>query len=67
MYILFQTETVEEPLDEEEAKAEEEKEETDEEAAVEEEEEEKKPQTKKVRAMLICGHLSQHVHATVID
>ncbi|KAM4676139.1 endoplasmin [Discoglossus pictus] len=39
------TETVEEPIDEEEAK---EKEETDEEAAVEEEDEEKKPKTKKV-------------------
>uniref|UniRef100_A0A6I8S5A0 Endoplasmin n=1 Tax=Xenopus tropicalis TaxID=8364 RepID=A0A6I8S5A0_XENTR len=40
------TETVEEPLDEEEAK--EKDEETDEEAAVEEEDEEKKPKTKKV-------------------
>ncbi|XP_018414437.1 PREDICTED: endoplasmin [Nanorana parkeri] len=41
------TETVEEPIDEDEAK-EEEKEDTDEEAAVEEEDEEKKPKTKKV-------------------
>ncbi|XP_063783856.1 endoplasmin [Pseudophryne corroboree] len=41
------TETVEEPIDEEEAK-EEKDEETDEEAAVEEEDEEKKPKTKKV-------------------
>ncbi|KAM8974129.1 endoplasmin [Pelodytes ibericus] len=40
------TETVEEPLDEEDAK--EKDEETDEEAAVEEEDEEKKPKTKKV-------------------
>nr|AAI29529.1 Unknown (protein for MGC:160189) [Xenopus laevis] len=40
------TETVEEPLDEEEAK--EKDEDTDEEAAVEEEDEEKKPKTKKV-------------------
>ncbi|XP_040263842.1 endoplasmin [Bufo bufo] len=41
------TETVEEPIDEDEAK-EEKEEETDEEAAVEEEDEEKKPKTKKV-------------------